>query len=131
MGIEEIKDNKRNLIGVMFFAWSIIIIASFSFYYNQIDDEINSSPSVIFYNIICPVSVVAAFFLLRLKNWARISIIIINLLLVFENIITISYALIHAPERSVETMVIVFLVIIYTFTIIYYFNRPKVKALFK
>lgn len=122
---------KKRSIGITIFAWFIIFISCLVFYFNQTGDERNSEFSVFFYNIICPVFVIVAFYLLKLKSWARVGVVTVSLLVAFENIITTPYALSHAPERNEESIVIIFMVLVFTFAVIYYFNRTKVKEQFK
>ena len=124
-------ENSRSK-GVTIFAY-LIIIGSFIGLFSQ--NKINPIASIYFYYIVFPLSIIAAIFLLRLKDWARKAVIIISISVAVETIATASYCLnkvvsLYGPEKKLAFIIAVFLSLIFNFAVIYFFTRPSVQKQF-
>ena len=132
-------DKTARLKGITIFAWVIIVGSAFDLLFNLPTSRINPVISVYFYLLMAPFSLVTGIGLLRLKNWARIAILVISPLVMAENIFTTPYvvAKMAAPDPriarilEITTWTLVGLVLIFNAAILYYFTRPKVKEQFE
>ncbi|NQU74632.1 MAG: hypothetical protein HQ547_07995 [Candidatus Omnitrophica bacterium] len=74
------------------------------------------------------------YFLLRLKNWSRIVLLVSSILHITLHLITVSMIVIYRaefPDLPASSWIFFYLSFIYPCAFIYYFTRRKVKALFK
>lgn len=74
------------------------------------------------------------YFLLRLKNWSRIVLLVSSILHITLHLITVSMIVIYRaefPDLPISSWIFFYLSFFYPCMFIYYFTRPRVKALFK
>ena len=83
----------KRLRGITIFSWLIIIGSVLNFLSNSSAAEVNPLFSVYFYYIISVLSIIIAFFLFKLKDWSRVSIIIVSILVGLETIVTTPHVL--------------------------------------
>lgn len=78
----------KRSIGVTVFAWLVIVGTVMSMMSFAEARKINPNISTYFYMIALPASLLAAIYILKLKNWARTAIIVISLLVAIETFAT-------------------------------------------
>ena len=82
---------KKRSKGITIFSWLIIIWSILSLASNKAAKEANPLIPYYFYFIIFSASIVIGVYLLKLKQWARIAIIIISILVMAESLATAPY----------------------------------------
>jgi len=92
------KDAYKRPAGITVFGWLIIIGSVLNLLFFGGSVGINPVISTYFYLVILPVSIVTGVFLLKLKEWARLAIIVISLLVMVETLATIP----HVASRTKE-----------------------------
>jgi len=93
---------KKRSKGITIFSWLIIlgsVLAILNFKQNQ---ELNPAISNYLYFIICPLSIFAAIDLLKLKNWARVAIIAISIIVAIETLATVSNAINMYTKNAIK-----------------------------
>lgn len=78
--------------GVFILAWWTIITSFLGVLTVQASMAVNPPASTIFYIVLSPISIAVAVFLLKFREWARIAIVVISLLIVAETAVTTPYA---------------------------------------
>jgi len=92
------KDAVKKPAGVMVFGWLIIIGSALNLLFYGGAIGINPPISNYFYIVILPVSIIIGVFLLKLKGWARVAIIVVSLLVMVETVATIPYVASRTKE---------------------------------
>lgn len=96
------KSGKKKPDGIMVFGVLIIIGSVFSLLSAREGWKYNPVVSNYLYLIVLPLAIVAAVFLLKLKNWARIVIIAISVIVLVETIITVPHVLAVAKKYAIS-----------------------------
>jgi len=95
---------KKRSVGVAVFAWLILIGSVLALLSIQTGWKLNPLISNYLYLTIIPFSVVVAVFLFKLRNWARLAIIIISVIVAAEGIITMPHVLGTVDEYSMAKL---------------------------
>ncbi|MDD5136133.1 MAG: hypothetical protein PHX20_01985 [Candidatus Omnitrophica bacterium] len=90
--------DKKRPAGVTIFSWVIIIGTVLSAMSLAEAQKVNPPLSNYFYFIILPASFIMAVYLLKLKNWARVGVIVIAILVSAETLITAPSAIKKGSE---------------------------------
>lgn len=128
-------EHKRSR-GVTLLAWFIITTSVIGLFGNASSGPLNSKLSIYFYWIILPLSIISGIFILKLKNWARVLTIFINIAIAIESIVTLPGLLNQSstPPISISKGVMLLISLLcfgYLFAVILFFTRPRVKKQFK
>lgn len=91
--------------GITVFGIFIIIGSIFGLLNTGASRMVNYPLSVSLYLVIEPVSIVTGIFLIRLKNFARITIVIISLVVAFETAISMPYVIKRSQERYLDQII--------------------------
>lgn len=93
---------KKRSRGVTVFGVLIIIGSVFGLLGARDGWKFNPPASNYLYLVLLPLSIVVAVFLFNLKNWARVAIIVISLIVAVETLITTPYALARVNEYGLK-----------------------------
>ncbi len=126
---------KKRSQGVTIFAWLVIIGSILNLVLNSAASDVNTQISVYFYYLVSPISIIIGIYLLKLKDWARIGIIAVSIMVGVETIVTTPYCLNKLqstyPRTGLPFIMAVLISLGFNCGLIYYFTRPTVKEQFK
>ncbi|MBM3250484.1 MAG: hypothetical protein FJZ09_06590 [Candidatus Omnitrophica bacterium] len=133
-------ENRRSK-GITIFAWIIIVlsvinlISRLDYIFKGTLKDYTAGIGDYFYLIISILAIIAAIFLLKLKEWARIATLIVAALVII-NIILVSLSTIFknflvSLPASLIMLVITLIPLAFEGGVIYYFTRPVIKEQFK
>ena len=127
------------LKGITVFSWVIIVSSVLNFLFNLPAGSMNPRGSVLFYFLAAPFSIVVGIFLLKFKNWARVAIIVVSVLVGAETVISTPHVLAQltamdpnaVPVLKILMLLMICFSLVFNGAVIFYFTRPAVKVQFK